>query len=155
MNRSRRLLASQNAYHRGYDRRNRWRHGEARPDRQWKQNEDNQEVRDSLERVVSESVLFPWPFQTQMVRKNPAQFLPLQVRSCRQHLFREVVCKQSSNYVDQASEYGNPSSQEMEIAPWATDRYIQYKWQRKIDEGWASTNSCLAPVQPRMRKEHG
>jgi len=77
MNRACGLLATKNRNDCRDDRNDRWRHSETGPEHHRKRNEDDQEIGDSLEKVVGELFVRCRRLQTKMIPDGPTNSLPI------------------------------------------------------------------------------
>src|SRR6266850_1123574 len=97
-----RLLTAKDSYNRGKDRRDRRRHRETGKDYQREKQEHNGEIREPLENVIAPGLCLRRSLQMHMIRDNPPDRFPAEVRLAWHQVLPKVACEKPGEDVKQA-----------------------------------------------------
>jgi len=158
------LLSAQKSDRGRNDRRDGRRHGQARPDYQRKQNENNEQIRKPLQHVIRPGFRLTGGLEAQMPGDHNREPFGGEVGASGKQIPPEMSGEQSPGQVKQASPYSDPGGLEMEIAAPSVlvGEHVAIACRdggpgggnRELEQGRSEYIAGFPPIEARVRNEN-
>jgi len=164
VNGARGLLAAQKSDHGRHGGRDGRGHGQAGPDYQRKQNENDEQIGEPLKHVVRPGVFATRWLQAQMPGDYSRESSAREIGASRKQILPEMACEQSEGYIEQAGQDRDPGGLEMQIAAPSVliGKHVAIAggdggsrgWKRQFEQRRTEYVAGFTPIEARVRKEN-